>query len=246
MSRPRTSLRPETPAVALQWEDTKKRYPRAGLCHKCATQAADAAGYPGPPQRVRAGLLRGRYRTAVARMEATGVPIDSEMLEPVRTNWAQIKTDLIRAIDQDYGAFDGTTFKAGLLAGYLADNRIDWPRTAMGRLQLDRDAFGDMAKRYPQLEPLKELRHALGELRLEKLAVGPDDRNRALLSPFGGVLGPDQTTRGPGPGLHRPEVPGGLHRGAAVGGSSTAGCGAVRRPISGVRQDGPTRPAGCN
>ena len=61
--------------------------------------------------------------------------------------------------------YEGTTFKAGLFAAYLADNRIDWPRTATGRLQLDQDTFRDMAKRYPQLEPLKELRHALSELR---------------------------------------------------------------------------------
>ena len=46
-----------------------------------------------------------------------------------------------------------------------------------------------MAKRYPQLEPLKELRHSLSRLRLEKLAVGPDHRNRALLSPFGATSG---------------------------------------------------------
>jgi DNA polymerase I-like protein with 3'-5' exonuclease and polymerase domains len=46
-----------------------------------------------------------------------------------------------------------------------------------------------MAKRFPQLEPLKELRHSLSELRLEKLAVGPDHRNRVLLSPFGASSG---------------------------------------------------------
>jgi DNA polymerase-1 len=46
-----------------------------------------------------------------------------------------------------------------------------------------------MAKRYPHLEPLKELRYTLGELRLEKLAVGPDHCNRVLLSPFGASTG---------------------------------------------------------
>lgn len=56
-------------------------------------------------------------------------------------------------------------------------------------MQLDQDTLRDMAKRYPRLEPLKELRHALGELRLEKLAVGPDNRNRTLLSPFGASTG---------------------------------------------------------
>jgi DNA polymerase I len=134
-------------------------------------------------------LLRGRYMAAVARMERTGVPIDIEMLDLLRSNWENIKLDLIEAIDKDYGVYEGTTFKAGLFACYLTDNGIDWPRTTTGRLQLDQDTFRDMAKRYPQLEPLKELRHALSELRLEKLAVGPDHRNRTLLSPFGASSG---------------------------------------------------------
>lgn len=134
-------------------------------------------------------LLRGRYMSAVARMERTGVPIDTEMLRRLRANWGDIKTDLIAAIDKDYGVYEGTTFKSGLFAGYLADKGIDWPRTETGRLQLDQDLFPDMAKRYPQMEPLKELRHALSELRLEKLAVGSDERNRTLLSPFGASSG---------------------------------------------------------
>lgn len=134
-------------------------------------------------------LLRGRYMAAVARMEHTGVPIDVEMLSCLRSNWGRIKADLIGAIDKDYGVYEGTTFKSGLFAGYLVDNRIDWPRTTAGRLALDRDSFRDMAKRYPQLYPLGELRHALSDLRLEKLAIGPDDRNRTLLSPFGASSG---------------------------------------------------------
>ena len=146
-------------------------------------------GIQARPNGLGQALLRGRYMAAVARMERTGVPIDVEMLQRLRTNWGQIKSDLIEAIDKDYGVYEGTTFKSGLFAGYLADNGIDWPRTETGRLQLDQDTFRDMAKRYPQLEPLKELRHALSDLRLEKLAVGPDGRNRTLLSPFGASSG---------------------------------------------------------
>ena len=134
-------------------------------------------------------LLRGRYMAAVARMERTGVPIDFEMLQRLRSNWGRIKADLVAAIDKDYGVYEGTTFKSGLFAGYLVDNNIDWPRTESGRLALDRDTFRDMSKLHPQLEPLKEFRHTLSELRLEKLAVGPDDRNRTLLSPFGASSG---------------------------------------------------------
>lgn len=70
-------------------------------------------------------LLRGRYMAAVARMERTGVPIDVEMLDLLRSNWEDLKLDLIRAVDKDYGVFEGSTFKSGLFAGYLTDNGID-------------------------------------------------------------------------------------------------------------------------
>ena len=208
-------------------------------------------------------LLRGRYMAAVARMERTGVPIDVEMLQRLRTNWGRIKADLVAAIDKDYGVYEGTTFKAGLFAGYLVDNGIAWPRTESGRLALDRDTFRDMAKRYPQLEPLKELRHALSELRLEKLAVGPDDRNRTLLSPFGAssgrntpsankfIFGPAVWMRGlikPAEGRALAYIDWssarGLDRGAAVRRSGAAGRGAVGRSVSGVREDGRPGAAG--
>ena len=39
-ARAQTSTRPESQAQVLQWEKTKRRYLQAGLCHKCAAQAA--------------------------------------------------------------------------------------------------------------------------------------------------------------------------------------------------------------
>ena len=133
--------------------------------------------------------MRGRYMAAAARIERTGVPVDADLLGQLRASWDSIKLDLIRRMDKDYGVYDGTVFKAGLFAGYLADRGIAWPRLDSGQLQLDGDTFRDMAKRYPQLESLKELRHSLGELRLADLAVGPDGRNRVLLSAFRAATG---------------------------------------------------------
>ena len=104
-------------------------------------------------------------------------------------HWADIKLGLIADIDKDFGVYEGTVFKSGLFAAWLAAEGIEWPRTTTGRLQLDQDTFRDMAKTYPKLDPLKELRHALGEMRLEEIAVGPDGRNRTMLSPFGARTG---------------------------------------------------------
>jgi hypothetical protein len=201
------------------WTDQERR----SIFDYCATDvdclgpllAAMLPGIRRTTQGFGQALLRGRYAAAVARMEHTGVPIDVTMIESLRLHWRDIKQGLISDVDKDYGVFDGTTFKAGLFASWLNTEGIAWPRTSTGRLQLDQDTFRDMAKAYPKLGPLKELRHALSEMRLEDIAVGPDGRNRTMLSPFGArtgrntpsntkfIFGPAVWLRGaikPGPG----------------------------------------------
>jgi hypothetical protein len=49
-------------------------------------------------------------------MERAGVAIDPGLLGRVRDGWESIKLDLVRAVDKDYGVYDGTAFKAGLFA----------------------------------------------------------------------------------------------------------------------------------
>jgi DNA polymerase-1 len=92
-------------------------------------------------------------------------------------------------VDAQYCVYDNGHFRDGLFARYLFDQGISWPRTETGLLKTDEDTFHDMAKVYPQLEPLKDLRHALGQMRLTDLAVGRDGRNRTLLWPFSSKTG---------------------------------------------------------
>jgi hypothetical protein len=129
-------------------------------------------------------LLRGRYMAAAARMESTGVPIDVPTLSKLRANWDQMKERLISAIDADYGVFEGQTFKCARFEDWLIRNRIPWPRLQTGRLDLEDRTFREMAKANPKIAPLRELRGALSDLRLNDLAVGKDGRNRTLLSAF--------------------------------------------------------------
>ena len=134
-------------------------------------------------------LLRGRYMAAVARMEQAGVPIDLALLERLRAGWDAIKLRLVEQIDADFGVYHGTTFKLDRFAAYLAGRDIPWPRLGSGRLDLSDETFRDRARAHPELEPLRNLRHALSQMRLNDLAVGRDGRNRLLLSPFGSRTG---------------------------------------------------------
>ena len=137
-------------------------------------------------------LLRGRYMAAVARMEYTGVPIDVKTLRRLRDNWEIIKVMLIERVDRDFGVFDGTTFKRDLWTEWLAEARVPWPRLPSGQLALDDNSFRIMARRFPQIEPIRQLRVTLSQLRLEELAVGSDGRNRAMLSAFRSKTGRNQ------------------------------------------------------
>jgi hypothetical protein len=77
------------------------------------------------------------------------------------------------------------TFSVDRFSAYLARKRIPWPRLSSGALALDDDTFREMARTYPaEVAPIRELRHALAQLRLNELAVGADGRNRVLLSAF--------------------------------------------------------------
>ena len=137
-------------------------------------------------------LLRGRSTAAVSAMEHNGVPIDVPTLELFRRHWTGIQDRLIAEIDRNYNVYDGRTFKVDRFATLLAANNIPWPLLESGRLDLSDDTFRQQARAYPLVSPLRELRSSLSDLRLNDLAVGPDGRNRTLLSPFQSRTGRNQ------------------------------------------------------
>ena len=103
---------------------------------------ADAARHPGPPQRVsgRRCSAAGTWRRWPG-WNAPACRSTSRRCDRLRAHWDDIKLDLIAAIDKDFGVYEGTTFKAGLFAGYLADNRH--------RLAADRDRAACSSTRTP-------------------------------------------------------------------------------------------------
>jgi DNA polymerase I len=137
-------------------------------------------------------LIRGRYTKAVARMEHRGIPLDVGTLTAMRSNWGAIRAALIADVDRAYGVFEGESFRAKRWLAWCAHSEIPWPYLVSGRPALDSDTFRSVSRVYPVVTPMKELRSALSELRLESLSVGSDGRGRTLLSPFGSRTGRNQ------------------------------------------------------
>lgn len=132
---------------------------------------------------VRDALLRGAYMRALSVIENTGIPIDLELLEQLRGVWDDIQSSLIEKADI-YGIYENGQFRRANFEKWLGQQGIPWPRLATGTLDLKDETFRQMSKVFPQVQSLHELRVTLGKMRLKKLAVGKDGRNRTLLSGF--------------------------------------------------------------
>ena len=163
-------------------------------------------------------LLRGRFMKAAASIEHVGVPVDTDQLTLFRNNWDGIKDELIRRIDSQYGVYEGQTFKRDKFKAWLTSKDIPWPTLISGEIDLTDDTFKTMSKIHTEVAPLRELRQALSGMRLSKLTVGQDGRNRCLLSAFRARTGRNQPSNnqfifGPSAwlrGLIRPEMDSGL------------------------------------
>lgn len=137
-------------------------------------------------------LLRGRYMAAVACMEHAGVPIDTPSLNILKERWDDIQERLIADVDENYNIYEGRTFKRDRFEAYLARKNIPWPRLPSGVLDMRDDTFKDMARSFPAIAPLRELRVTLSKMRLSSLPVGSDGRNRCMLSAYRSKTGRNQ------------------------------------------------------
>jgi hypothetical protein len=117
-------------------------------------------------------------------------PTAGRKYDPARLRRA---ADLVRGAPDAAVPAGPRAFSAARFAAFLARRGIPWPRLPSGAMALDDDTFRAMARLYPtDIGPVRELRHALGQLRLSALAVGRDERNRTLLGAFGSKTGRNQ------------------------------------------------------
>jgi DNA polymerase I len=137
-------------------------------------------------------LLRGRYMCAVARIEAVGVPVDVECIAALAADWKALRTEAIEIIDRDFKIYRDGRFDRDAFADWLRRWGITWPRTMVGTLDLGDDAFRDMARAYPELRPLKDVRSMYSGFDPRTLAIGRDGRNRSPLRPFASRTGRNQ------------------------------------------------------
>jgi hypothetical protein len=143
----------------------------------------------GRPYWLEHALNRGNYSMASGYMEFNGIPIDMPMFYALQARWPELVESLISEIVEEYPVFEGKIFKRNLFAEYLISKGIAWPRLPTGALALDQETFRQQVRQFPQLALIREVRDNLSQLRLSKIQIGMDGRNRTLLSPFAAKTG---------------------------------------------------------
>ena len=147
-------------------------------------------------------LYHGEFAAASAMMEHHGVPIDMKIFQQLADKeiWQAVRDEMVPAIDARYGVYVRRNSSSGWIFSHerwVADLKREviydaWPRLAAGALDMRRNTFEGMTKGFPQLESLRQLRHARDKMREIKLAIGHDGRNRTVLWPFKSKTGRTQ------------------------------------------------------
>jgi hypothetical protein len=136
----------------------------------------------------------GRYMRCLAQIERYGIPVDAVSIRKLKENWGDVKLKLIADLDRDYGVFEGTVLKQELFAKFLETSGLykNWEKTPSGLYCTRDDYLKTKASVYPELQALYELKTTLSQLRVQKLFVGEDGRNRANMCPFISKTGRNQ------------------------------------------------------
>jgi DNA polymerase I len=154
-----------------------------------------------PEMELDIALYWGEFCAVSALMEHNGVPINMEVqtLLADKEVWREIRDDMVPAVDAQYHVYERNTagdwvFSKERWIAYLKREGLYelWPRLESGVLDMRRKTFENMTRGFPQLEALRQLRHARDKLRKIKLAVGSDGRNRTVLWPFKSKTGRTQ------------------------------------------------------
>jgi DNA polymerase-1 len=137
-------------------------------------------------------LHRGRFMKAVANIERTAIPLDTELYTELAGNWGALKEELILKVSAECGdVFQNGSWSNERFRALLASIGVlpYWPTDPNGRLLLDDEVFKDMIGWHPSILALRELRGTLGGTRLVGFEIGSDGRNRPPMMPWVTITG---------------------------------------------------------
>jgi hypothetical protein len=90
---------------------------------------------------------------ALSGVERNGVPVDVFAFEKIRRALPSLKSQLIAAIDEQYGVYEGDSFSLQRFETYLNTRQIPWPKTPLGMDRTQGRYFQKSIQDVPKLAP---------------------------------------------------------------------------------------------
>ena len=168
---------------------------REAILAYCETDVTPLPGFSlllRTPTAIDQALLLGEFIKVIAECEFRGVPIDVELLDRFKEHWTELKQDTVDRANAVYPIYDGQTLKQDRTTEWLASLGLldKLAPYAAGRPCLDdKRVLKEMAEAYPVLQPFRDAKAMLCQLRTIKLTIGKDRRNRYSLIPCKTVTG---------------------------------------------------------
>jgi DNA polymerase-1 len=142
-------------------------------------------------------IQRGSYTRVVASVEYHGVPVDTDAIAKLKSDWPAIMVRLAEKLEFDhhYGVYSIVDGRAKWSTGgfnalvHRVGLARTWPKTKTGQFSTSDggkggEVFKQMAELRPELKDLRQLKKTFGEMKVFDLPVGQDGRCRTYPFPW--------------------------------------------------------------
>ena len=109
--------------------------------------------------------IRANFAWATAQQEHRGIPLARPDLDRILGCWDDMRVDLVTAMDGPFGCYeiiDGEAhWREERHAAMVRRRGLAWPTYADGSYDITAETFKEVARQYPEIEPLRELRSSI-------------------------------------------------------------------------------------
>jgi len=137
-------------------------------------------------------LYRATFLSAAAEIERVGIPVDVALHRRLQVGLSEVLRDIVEEVDRDYGIYRNGKLDPELFRRYLIWEGLPMPVDGHGQILTDFDTIKSLSRSFPSLKRIKQLEWLLNQMKLHRLAVGPDGRNRTPIRPYRSRSGRNQ------------------------------------------------------
>ena len=157
------------------------------LFYKQLEEIEKVKKYDAPKTIIHQALFAGASKAATAKVEFDGIPINTELLSTIQTNFPAIKETMVEELNAEIDVFENGVMKYKKFYEMVKRNDLlsVWPVTATGQLKTDEKTIFQFAQNCDDINKYYLANEFLSSQKLKGYIVGPDGRARTPYHMYG-------------------------------------------------------------